>query len=69
MSNLSNTLLQKVLIVVLLTATGLEVFVATMNIFISDSYYALEETLNHMKILKLKAIQGGTLQISVHQYW
>ena len=37
-----------------LTATGPEVFVATMTAFISDSYDALEETLTHMKSLKLK---------------
>ena len=37
-----------------LTATGPEVFVATMTTFLSDSYDALEETLNHMKSLKLK---------------
>ena len=37
-STLSNTLLQKVLTLVPLTATGPEVFVATMNLFLSDSY-------------------------------
>ena len=41
-----------------LTATGSEVFVATMTTFISDSYNALEETLNHMKSLKLKSYPG-----------
>ena len=54
-STLSNTLLQKVLILVLLTATGPEVFVATMTTFIYDSYDALEEALNNMKSLKLKS--------------
>ena len=39
---LSNTLLQRVLTLVPLTATGPEVFVATMTKFISDSYDALE---------------------------
>ena len=53
-STLSNTLLQKVLTLVTLTATGPEVFVAAMTTFLSDSYDILEETLNHMKILKLK---------------
>ena len=52
---LSNTLLQKVLTLVPLTSTGPEVFFATMLTFLSDSYYALEETLNHMKSLKLKS--------------
>ena len=41
-----------------LTATGPEVFVATMTTFLSDSYDALEETLNHMKSLKLKIYPG-----------
>ena len=41
-STLSNTLLQKVLTLVPLTAIGTEVFVATMNTFLSNSYDALE---------------------------
>ena len=41
-----------------LTATGPEFFVATMIKFISDSHDALEETLNHMKIIKLKSYPG-----------
>ena len=57
-STLSNTLLQKVLTLVPLTATGPEVFVATMTTFISGSYDALEETLNNMKSLKLKSYPG-----------
>ena len=57
-SPLSNTLLQKVLTLVPLKATGPEVFVATMNTFISDYYDALEETLNQMKSLKLKSYPG-----------
>ena len=48
-STLSNTLLQKVLTLVPLTATGPEVYVAIMTTFLSDSYDALEETLKHMK--------------------
>ena len=55
---LSNTLLQKVLTLVPLTATGTEVFVATMTTFLSGSYDALEETLTHMKSLKLKRYPG-----------
>ena len=57
-STLSNTLLQKVLTLVLLTATGPEVFVSTMTTFFSDSFDSLEETLNHMKSLKLKSYPG-----------
>ena len=55
---MSNTILQKVLTLVPLTTTGPEVFVATMNTFLSDSYDALEETLTHVKILKLKFYPG-----------
>ena len=40
-STLSNTLLQKVLTLVPMTATGPEVFVATLTTFLSDSYDAL----------------------------
>ena len=58
MSTLSNTFFQKVLTLVTLTATGPEVFVATITTFLSDSYDALEETLNHMKSLKLKIYPG-----------
>ena len=56
---LFNTLLQKVLILVPLTATGPEVYVATITTIISDSYYSLVDTLNHMKSLKLKDHPGG----------
>ena len=41
-----------------LTATGPEVFVVTMTTFLTDSYDALEVTLNHMKSLKLKIYPG-----------
>ena len=57
-SNLSNTLLQKVLTLVPLTSIGPKVFVATMTKFLSDSYDALEETLNNIKNLKLKRYPG-----------
>ena len=57
-STLSNTFLQKVLTLVPLTETGPEVFVATITTFVSYSYYALEETINHMKSLKLKSYPG-----------
>ena len=58
MSTLSNTLLQKVLTLVPLTATGPEVYVATMTTIISDSYYSLVDTLNHTNNLKLKDHSG-----------
>ena len=35
-----------------------EVYVATMNTFISDYYDYLEETLTHMKMIKLKSYLG-----------
>ena len=57
-STLSNTLLQKVLTLVPLTATVTEVYVSIITTFLSDSYDALEETLNHMKSLKLKSYPG-----------
>ena len=60
-SNLSNTILQKVLTLVPLTATGPEVFVVTMTKFLSDHYDALEETLTHMKRLKLKSYPGENI--------
>ena len=44
-----------------LTATGPEVFVAIMTTFLSNSYDALEETLNHMKSLKLKSYPGDNV--------
>ena len=55
---LSNNLLQNVLTLVMLIATGSEVFVITMTIFLSGSYNALEVTLTHTKSLKLKSYPG-----------
>ena len=49
----SYDLLQKVLKLVSLTTTRPEVCIATMSTVISDYYYSLVETLNHMKSLKL----------------
>ena len=43
---------------VLLTVTGTEVFVATMNTFLSHYNDALEENLTHIKSLKLKWYPG-----------
>ena len=57
-STLSNTLLQKVLTLVLLTEIGPDVFVAIMTKFLSYSYDALKETLNNIKSLKLKIYPG-----------
>ena len=57
-STFSSDFLQKVLSLVPLTATGHEVYVATMTTILSDSYYYLVDTLNHMKNLKLKDHPG-----------
>ena len=51
---MSNDLLQKGLTLVPLTATLPAVYVSTMIIFLFDYYDALEETITHMKSLKLK---------------
>ena len=59
MSTLSSDILQKVLELVLLTATGPEVYVATMTTVISDSYDSLVEALNHMNNLKNKGLSRG----------
>ena len=60
-STFSNDLLQKVLTLVTLTATGSEVSVATMTTIISNSSYSLVDTLNHTnhtKNVKLKDHTG-----------
>ena len=57
-STLSNTLLDKVLTLVPLTANRIEVFVATMTTILSDYYDALEETLTNMETFKLKSYPG-----------
>ena len=59
--DLSNDFLQKLLTLVPLTATGPEVFVATMTTFLSDSFDDLEKTLNHMKSIKLKSYPGENI--------
>ena len=51
-------LLHKVLKLVLITANGTEVYVATIITILSNSYDSLVETLNHMKSLKLKDNPG-----------
>ena len=51
--NFSNTLLQKVLTLVPLTATVPEVFFTTMTTFIYNYYDVLDENLNDMKSIKI----------------
>ena len=53
-SNFSNDLIKTLLTLVPLTATVPEVYVSIMTTIISNSYYSLVDTLNHMKNLKLK---------------
>ena len=55
---MSNFLLQMVLTLVPLTATGSGVFDAIMTKFLSDSHDALEDTITRMKSLKLKSYPG-----------
>ena len=60
-STLSNTLLQKVLILVQLKSSVQEVFVSTMTAFLSYSYEFLEESITHTKSLKLKRYPWGNV--------
>ena len=53
-----STLLQKILKILPLTATGPEVYVATMTNVLSGYYYSLVDNINHMKSLKLKDHMG-----------
>ena len=57
-STFLNSLLQKLLILVPLTATRPEVYVATITTFLYYSYNALEETISHMNSLKLNSYTG-----------
>ena len=61
MITLSNTIFKKILTLVPLTAKGPEVFDVTMTTFISYCYYSLEETLTHMRSLKLKSCPGDNV--------
>ena len=56
-----SALLKKILKLVPPTATVPEVYVATMNNVLSDSYDSLVYTLNHMKSIKLKDYMGGNV--------
>ena len=55
---MSSALLQNELKIVPLTATGPKVYVATMIAILSGLYVSLDETLNHMKSIKLKDRTG-----------
>ena len=57
----SGVYLRSTLSLVPLTATGTKVFLAIMNIFISDYYDALEENLNQTKSLNLKSYPGDNV--------
>ena len=55
---LSKTLLHKVISLVTLTATGPQLFIVSITTFLSDLYDYLEETLTHMKSIKIKICSG-----------
>ena len=59
---MSSDLLQKVLKLVLRKATGPEVYFASITTVLSDSYSYLVETLNHLKIIKLKDHLWGNVE-------
>ena len=50
--------IKKVLIIATMGATALKVYVSTTTINISDSYDALEDTINHLKSPRLKIFLG-----------
>ena len=56
---MSSVLLQNILKLVPLTATGPEVYFSTMTNVLYYSYYSLVDNLNHMKNLKLRDHTGG----------
>ena len=53
-STLSHGIIQKALKLVLMTATGPEVYITTMANVLSGSYDYFKETLNQLNSLKLK---------------
>ena len=57
-STFTNALIQKVLTLVLMVVTGYGVYVITMTKFLSDQYVTLEDTISHMKSLKLNSYPG-----------
>ena len=62
MSTLSNTILQKLLTLVPLTATGPEVYIAAMTNVLFNSCDSLVGTVNHVKSLKLKDRMGVNVE-------
>ena len=55
---MSNYLLQKVLKLVLLTATVPNVYITPMTNFLSDSYNVLDENIDNLNSIKLKIYLG-----------
>ena len=68
-STLSSAILQKLLNMVPLKATGNEVYVATMTTDLLNSYDYLVDTLNHMKSIKLKDNLGKNVSDCCVQSW
>ena len=60
-SNFSNAILQRVLTLVPLKATGTEVYFAIMTTLISDTYDDFVETITHVGSLKLKSFPGDNV--------
>ena len=58
---MSNTLIQEVLTLVLLAATGPENYFATMTTVLFKYYDSLVDTLNNMNSLKLKSFPGNNI--------
>ena len=58
MRTFTHGLLQKVLALVPLTPDVTEVYVSTMTNTLSEYYGDMEETLNHLKSIKLKSYTG-----------
>ena len=61
-NTLHNELLAKVLRYVPITASGPEIFMATVTVCLSDSYDALEQTKTELKAIKLKDFPGENVQ-------
>ena len=62
--NFLNGLLQKIPTLVTLTATRTEVYIDTMNIFMSYSYSSLQGTINHLNIVKIESYPSDNVAYS-----
>ena len=60
---LSNYLIQRIITLVPLTVTELEVYLVTMNNFIYDFYESLEEAMDHLNSIKLNGYYGENVSV------